>query len=197
MNALHTASARPCGFTLVELLVTVSVVAILATLAGAAFTGFLDRYRLSGAVETLFSDLQLARSEAVKRNRSVQVVVTSGVSWAYTLSELNGVCDGSTPLTATQLKRVEVGVAGFTGTRIDRLVLNSGGGGTTMVFQPDSNRVRVACDSTTLLPTGSVISFRSADGKQACLLLNGIGRIKRCSPSGANHLIGFPECACP
>jgi prepilin-type N-terminal cleavage/methylation domain-containing protein len=195
MNALHTASARPCGFTLVELLVTVSVVAILATLAGAAFTGFLDRYRLSGAVETLFSDLQLARSEAVKRNRSVQVVVTSGVNWAYTLSELNDVCDGSSTLTATQLK--SVGVAGFPGTRIDRLVLNSGGGGTTMVFQPDSSRVQVACNSTALLPAGSVISFRAADGKQACLLLNGIGRIKRCSPSGANHLIGFPECACP
>lgn len=61
------------GFTLIELLVVVAIVAILQTLAAPALSGVANSMRLSTAVNSLFSSLLLARSEAIKRNSRVVV----------------------------------------------------------------------------------------------------------------------------
>ncbi len=61
------------GFTLVELMVTVAVVGILATVAVPSMTGFVNTSRLAGASEELTASLQMAKSEAVRRNRPVTV----------------------------------------------------------------------------------------------------------------------------
>jgi len=61
------------GFTLVELMVTVAVVGILATVAVPSMVGFVNTSRLAGASEELTASLQLAKSEAIRRNRTVTV----------------------------------------------------------------------------------------------------------------------------
>lgn len=56
------------GFTLIELLVVVALVAILQSLAAPALSGMVNSLRLTTSVNSLFSSLLLARSEAIKRN---------------------------------------------------------------------------------------------------------------------------------
>ena len=56
------------GFTLVELLLVVAVVAVLQSLAAPSLAGMANSMRLSTATNSLFSSLLLARSEAIKRN---------------------------------------------------------------------------------------------------------------------------------
>lgn len=56
------------GFTLIELMVVVAVAALLQSLAVPAFRGFVNSMRLTVAVNSLFTSLLLARSEAIKRN---------------------------------------------------------------------------------------------------------------------------------
>ena len=56
------------GFTLIELLVVVVLVAIVQSLAAPALSGMANSMRLTTAVNSLFSSLLLARSEAIKRN---------------------------------------------------------------------------------------------------------------------------------
>ncbi|MCR6495833.1 GspH/FimT family pseudopilin [Thermomonas sp. S9] len=83
---LAPAAAR--GFTLVELMVTVSVIAILAVVAVPGMTALINSSRLNGQSEEMLSSLQLARAEAVRRNARVTVcpstdgsTCTSSTSW--------------------------------------------------------------------------------------------------------------------
>lgn len=64
------------GFTLVELVITIAVVAILVALATPSFTSVINSNRLTAQANNLVADLQLARSEAVRRNRTVRVCRT-------------------------------------------------------------------------------------------------------------------------
>lgn len=69
------------GFTLIELMVTVSLLAILAGLATPSFREMVASQRLRSAAFSLVSDLTLARSEAVKRGASVSITPVSD-AWA-------------------------------------------------------------------------------------------------------------------
>jgi len=57
----------PRGFTLIELMVTLAVAAILLTVAVPNFREFIERNRVSSTTNILVGALQLARSEAIKR----------------------------------------------------------------------------------------------------------------------------------
>ena len=61
------------AFTLVELLVVVSVLAILLSLAVPAFSRFTASLRIRTEASKLMSAVHLARSEAIKRNRKVSL----------------------------------------------------------------------------------------------------------------------------
>lgn len=59
------------GFTLIELMVTISVAAILLALATPSFQSLLISNRISAQTNDLVSDLAFARSEAIKRGARV------------------------------------------------------------------------------------------------------------------------------
>lgn len=61
------------GFTLVELMVTVAILAILLAIAAPSFTGTIRDTGARAVAQQLVSALNLARSEAVMRRASVQV----------------------------------------------------------------------------------------------------------------------------
>jgi|ERR1700677_3031134 type IV fimbrial biogenesis protein FimT len=70
-------SPRASGFTLLELLITMSVAAILLTIAVPSFRYITNANRISGEVNGLLGDLQFARSEAIKEGRYVSVCASS------------------------------------------------------------------------------------------------------------------------
>jgi type IV fimbrial biogenesis protein FimT len=73
--------SRPArGFTLVEIMVTISILAILAGLAMPMYGSIVAANRTRAASYSLVSALALARSEAVKRNAAVSVL-PSDTGW--------------------------------------------------------------------------------------------------------------------
>lgn len=68
---------RQTGVTMMELMIVVAIAAILATIAAPSFSDFINRTRQTSTMTQLTSDLNRARSEAIKRNRRVLVCVRS------------------------------------------------------------------------------------------------------------------------
>ncbi|MEB1608525.1 GspH/FimT family pseudopilin [Xanthomonas campestris pv. campestris] len=70
-------SRLPTGFTLVELMVTIAVLAILMAIALPNFTALINGSRLTSQANELVASLQYTRSESVRLNRRVTLCPSS------------------------------------------------------------------------------------------------------------------------
>ena len=70
------------GFTLIEMMVTVTVLVITLAIAAPAMTGFVRSSQLRGTQTELIGALMLARSEATKRGAQVGVAAVTPASGA-------------------------------------------------------------------------------------------------------------------
>lgn len=75
---------RSRGFTLIELVVTLAVLGIILGIAIPSFTSWLLKLQIRNAGEAVLHGLQLARSEAIKRNGAVTLTLTGGTGWTIT-----------------------------------------------------------------------------------------------------------------
>lgn len=74
------------GFTLIELIVTMAVFAILVAIAAPSFNAFTDSSRRASEVNNISGTLAYARSEAIKRNSNVSVCARISTVGAETCS---------------------------------------------------------------------------------------------------------------
>jgi len=65
------------GFTLLELIITVALIAIFTTFAIPSITTFTKNDRLTTNINTLVGHLSLARSESVKRSQQVSICAST------------------------------------------------------------------------------------------------------------------------
>lgn len=103
---MHTLSNRR-GITLIELLVTFSIIAILVAIFAFSYQGWTGRYSSESEIKQVFSDLSQARTEAMQESRDYFVKFSndSGGHTSYTIykddnpKEGDGVLQpsGSTP----------------------------------------------------------------------------------------------------
>ena len=91
MKQHHTKRKYPrqwqSAYSLIEILATLSIVSILASSAAPLFTGILMNNKAASISNELITALQIARSEAVKRNQDVTLCKSSdslscGGSWS-------------------------------------------------------------------------------------------------------------------
>ena len=64
---------RSSGFSLVELMITIAVLAVIIAISAPSFTGVFNSNRLTSRANELGASLQVARSEALRRNAPVVV----------------------------------------------------------------------------------------------------------------------------
>lgn len=78
VEARHARRRTQRGFTLIELIAVVTIVAILAAIATPYFRDFILGQRIRAAGYDVVSTLIYARSEAIKRNSGVTVAAATG-----------------------------------------------------------------------------------------------------------------------
>ncbi|HSC62570.1 MAG TPA: GspH/FimT family pseudopilin [Caldimonas sp.] len=179
--ARTTGSRRQRGLTLLELAIVVAIVAIVAAAAVPSFSALIEARRLDSAATRLAADVQLARSEAIARNRPLRLsllagagatcwIVHSGASADCRCSDGAGaVCGGSARLVTGVVlaDRERVGVTGNVA---------------SIAFDPLHG---------TSTPTGT-LRIVGARGGAVHHVVNVVGRVRSCSPAGA--VPGYSPC---
>jgi type IV fimbrial biogenesis protein FimT len=91
------------GFTIVELMIAVVLLAILLAIGGPSFATWMQNLQIRNASEAMQNGLQLARAEAVRRNSQVRfqlvdsltaacALATTGSNWIVSMDSAVGDC---------------------------------------------------------------------------------------------------------
>ncbi len=78
----RTDASQPRGFTLIELMVTLALVAIMMVLAAPSFITFQRNSQLTSTANSFLASLSAARAEAMKRQLRTFVIPADGSNWS-------------------------------------------------------------------------------------------------------------------
>lgn len=184
---------RESGFTMIELMVTLTVMAILLAVATPSFVNFFDRYRLRGAADAVVSAISDARTEAVKTDRDVRITFKgSGSSWCMGASaavEPTGGNPAQAPVPCDCTVSTACMVSG------KRLAVETGAVRDVAIGTLPSD---ITFDSKlgTVIPLGaSAVTLTSPRGKYDLQVqVNSLGQARYCRPAGKPLFSGVSTC---
>lgn len=207
MNVETGHTPASAGFTLIELIVTVAVVAIFATIAIPSFQEFRERAAVRGASEQFIALLAQARFEAARRNLPVSVVVRQdGDAWCAgailgNATNCNcflpdqtaaGYCAlGQAPEqdSASAVSGVEQAVQGNKRTRL--LAAPNFNGDGIVTFDPKLGLLSDPADAGVLVLRSPTDAF----DYRLQMAITAVGRTSACVPDGARAVAGYRSCS--
>ncbi|MGA0613000.1 GspH/FimT family pseudopilin [Caldimonas sp. KR1-144] len=179
------------GFTMIELLIVVAIIAIVLALAAPSFRDFMAKKRVEGVQSELATDLQYARSEAVARNAKVRITFGTG---CYVITAQP---DGSSPSSACS--QTTDPTLGTGATNVKQVQLQSGAG---VSFSPVSSLswiefdpVRGIASFSTGAASGAITVTSSVGSWQLRSNVTLVGSMTVCYPIGSTAISGYTQCA--
>lgn len=175
------------GFTLVELLIALTILVILITGAIPAMSDVVERQRLYNAAETIAADLRMVRNEALSRDSDEMVVsFQPGSDWCYgvaaTACDCHALIDEADSCTLARNRALHH----FTrhATEFSHITLTNAG---------FLRGARVGFDAVRGLSQPGTITIASRSGKQLAIKVSLMGRVRICAPTDAGGL-RYPAC---
>lgn len=168
------------GLTLVETAVTLAVTAVAATAAAPGLGHLIDARRFAGSATQLAADLQLARHEAIVRNRPMRFSLDATAGCYVVHSGPAGACTCSAGDAPAACTSDALAVRTVRWSTADRVALQSNTA--TIVFDP---RHGTATPAATLRVT-------AADGRAVHHVVNVMGRVRSCA--GQGRVPGYRAC---
>lgn len=181
-SRISSSRATQPGVTLIELMITLVILATLLTFALPAFTEMLAESRLKAATSALYLKLYQVRSEAIKRNQRIRLTFKAsdgGATWCYGM-KTDAACD-CTVAGSCQIDGVDKTVSSleFPGVGID---LHISAPGDHFTFE----NIRWITAGTF-----GHVRFNMAEGGQTRIIVSRMGRVRLCSPAGSGNVAGY------
>jgi type IV fimbrial biogenesis protein FimT len=181
------------GFTLIELMVTLGVMAILLVAGVPSFVDFFDKNRVRGAADGVISLISNARAEAVKNDLDVNIAMTgSGAAWCIGANAATPPSGGNAAGAASPCDCTDANQCRVAG---QRSVVETGAypdvrvGALPAALTFDSN-----LGAITPLGTRNV-TFTSPRGRyDLAVEVNALGQARLCVPAGKPVIAGVSSC---
>lgn len=181
------------GFTLIELMVTLAVMAILLVAGVPSFVDFFDKNRVRGAADGVISLISNARAEAVKNDLDVSIAMTgSGTAWCVGANSATPPSGGNPAGPASACDCTDTAQCLVAG---QRSVVETGAypdvriGALPAALTFDSNLGAIT-------PLGSrSVTLTSPRGRyDLAVEVNALGQARLCVPSGKPMIAGIASC---
>ncbi|WP_348946627.1 GspH/FimT family pseudopilin [Chitinibacter sp. FCG-7] len=178
------------GFTLIELMITVAIMAIILAVAVPSFNKMIEQERIITAAESISSDLVLARNESIRTNEASYFTLETG--WKYSVCNANGAasctCNSTTPLNATKgsCKRR------FTKESSDwsNISANTAAFDNDFKFDPINGMPRELDNSKWTGSGKKSLTLSSSLGQELFITIGSSGRVKVCTNSTSTKKVG-------
>lgn len=172
------------GLTLVELAVVMTVAAILYMQAAPMFSVWIGNTQTRTAAESVLNAMQLARGEAIRRNRLVQLVFNDGVAAGWTVGCANPI-DTGTPNVDDPgdcLQVIQARAAGETSTQPQLAIAPADA--TTITFDSLGRMAANIDGSATATQIDIANPIIGADDRRTLrLALGAAGDVRMCDPA--------------
>ena len=172
------------GFTLIELMVTVTVLGVLLSLAVPSFAKLIAGNRITTQTNELISAFNLARSEAVRRGQAIAIRtdddgIDFGKSWkVFTDSDADGAIPGTVTATNGTPLRESAAVSG--GIAMNRVTRTGSAGSYTYTNSSAGDKMYVVFTSRGANNAGAAAFFKVCNAANPTVK----GRIVQVSPVG-------------
>jgi len=178
---MPAAARRQRGWTLTEFCVSLAIAALMVMVALPSFTDMLRKRHLEGLAGELSADLQWLRTEAVARNVTARITLSSDIHGdCYVLHTGDAgdcVCNAGAPATC-----------------------NAGAQAIKSVLLPAAGQVRLTAEepSTAFDPVrgnarpGNTFTVKDDSGREVRHVVSFLGRVRSCTTSAA--LLGYAPC---
>lgn len=173
------------GFSLVEMMIAIAILAVLLSAAIPSFSTFIKNRKVRTAAEAVLNGLNLARSEAIRRNTHINFALQADTSWTVgcTTPQADSNGDGLDDCPASIQSRP--GAEGGAGAQAIALTLEFNGYGQLP-----------ALSGTTNIPITSPMGACETDGgSMRCLriVVSPGGMIRSCDPQTSLTQPGSPK----
>lgn len=179
---------RPAGFTLIELMVGLAVLAILLFFAMPGFQAFLENQKLRARAESVLSGLHAARQEAIHLNTDVTFMLTDTVPTQASAAGASANTQG--PHWLVRGAVLDPASQTSTVTLLDAQVADETGGNAPSVIEADAaevtfNPLGQADRALTISIKPRVGSCVAEGGNARCLnvTVSGRGQVRMCDPA--------------
>ncbi len=152
------------GFTLIELMISIAIVAILLAVAVPSFTEVILQNRMTSYVNEMLASVNYARTEAIKRGLPVRFTAVGGNLAQGWCVHTGVACDGATALRRHEALDNMAAVVAFAFVEFDRRGMKSQPAGDVLLgIKPATCAAGAQKARTiTILGTGRAAATRSA-----------------------------------
>jgi type IV fimbrial biogenesis protein FimT len=185
------------GFTLIEMMITITILGILLAIAAPSFNRQIQQQRLKAAAESLASDLLFARNEAIRTNEATffTLKVEADSSWSQSVCALNGAptcdCNSATSLNPDPAATPKECKLLFTksSTWPNVTITDSSKFDLAFKFDPKNGMPRDTDDSKWADSGKKYLEFSNSSNALIYLGIGSSGRIKLCTSNDANKSV--------